>query len=54
MGLCRAAPRAPTSPARVLEGIALQNCDLLSAMEADAGLRLGSCASMAARRQNDL
>ena len=40
-GLSRGTTRAHIARA-VLEGIALQNCDLLGAMEADAGLRLSA------------
>ena len=52
-GLSRGTTRAHIARA-VLEGIALQNCDLLSAMEADAGLRLGSLRVDGGAAQNDL
>jgi glycerol kinase len=52
-GLSRGTTAAHIARA-VLEGIALQNCDLLSAMEADAGLRLGSLRVDGGAAQNDL
>ncbi len=52
-GLSRGTTRAHIARA-ALEGIALQNCDLLSAMEADAGLRLGSLRVDGGAAQNDL
>ena len=52
-GLSRGTTRAHIARA-ALEGIALQNCDLLSAMESDAGLRLGSLRVDGGAAQNDL
>jgi len=52
-GLTRGTTRAHIARA-VLEGIALQNCDLLGAMEADAGLRLASLRVDGGAAQNDL
>ncbi len=52
-GLSRGTTKAHIARA-VLEGIALQNCDLLSAMEADAGLRLGSLRVDGGAAQNNL
>jgi glycerol kinase len=52
-GLTRGTTRAHIARA-VLEGIALQNCDLLGAMEADAGLRLTSLRVDGGAAQNDL
>jgi glycerol kinase len=52
-GLSRGTTRAHIARA-ALEGIALQNCDLLSAMEADAGLRLGTLRVDGGAAQNDL
>ena len=52
-GLSRGSTRAHIARA-VLEGIALQNCDLLGAMEADAGLRLSSLRVDGGAAQNDL
>ena len=52
-GLSRGTTRAHIARA-ALEGIALQNCDLLAAMEADAGLRLGSLRVDGGAAQNDL
>ncbi len=52
-GLTRGTTRAHIARA-VLEGIALQNCDLLGAMEADAGLRLSALRVDGGAAQNDL
>ncbi len=52
-GLSRGTTRAHIARA-VLEGIALQNCDLLGAMEADAGLRLSALRVDGGAAQNDL
>ena len=52
-GLTRGTTRAHIARA-VLEGIALQNCDLLGAMESDAGLRLSSLRVDGGAAQNDL
>ena len=52
-GLTRGTTRAHIARA-ALEGIALQNCDLLSAMEADAGIRLTSLRVDGGAAQNNL
>jgi glycerol kinase len=52
-GLTRGTGRGHIARA-VLEGIALQNCDLLGAMEADSGLRLSSLRVDGGAAQNDL
>ncbi len=52
-GLTRGTTRAHIARA-VLEGIALQNCDLLGAMEADAGVRLTTLKVDGGAAQNDL
>lgn len=52
-GLTRGTTRAHIARA-ALEGIALQNCDLLAAMEADAGTRLTSLRVDGGAAQNDL
>ncbi len=52
-GLSRGTERGHIARA-VLEGIALQNCDLLFAMEADTGLRLSSLRVDGGAAQNDL
>ena len=50
VGLTRGTNRAHIARA-ALEGIAFQVKDVLEAMQADAGVRWRSCASMAERRQ---
>src|SRR5262249_32874882 len=52
-GLSRGTTRAHIARA-ALEGVALQNCDLLAAMEAGAGRRLGSVRVDGGAAQNDL
>ncbi len=52
-GLTRGTGRGHIARA-VLEGIALQNCDLLGAMEADAGLRLSTLRVDGGAAQNNL
>lgn len=52
-GISRGTTRGHIARA-VLEGIALQNCDLLSAMEADSGLRLAALRVDGGAAQNDL
>jgi len=52
-GLTRGTERGHIARA-VLEGIALQNCDLLTAMEADSGLKLSSLRVDGGAAQNNL
>lgn len=52
-GLTRGTGRGQIARA-ALEGIALQNCDLLTAMEADSGLRLSSLRVDGGAAQNNL
>ncbi len=52
-GLTRGTGRGHIARA-ALEGIALQNCDLLTAMEADSGLKLASLRVDGGAAQNDL